>query len=141
MRRLRHRHLRDHRHGRPGRGGFFCSVVCACLLDKLSDEDIAHIACTLYDWSDETSRLTFSVAVFKEESPEIAQIKEMYRQMGETIHSRPLQVFQELVKPWQADELGYRTMEEWHGIEVAMSQEDMVHFGAGGGIHGVYLVK
>jgi len=107
----------------------------------MSEEDVAHTARVLYDWSDETSQLAFNMAIFKEESPEVAQLKEMYRQMGETLYFHPLEVFQELIKPWRADELGYRTMEEWHGIEVAMSEEDLRHTVAGGGIYGVYLVK
>jgi hypothetical protein len=65
----------------------------------------------------------------------------MYRQMGEEVHFRLLEVFEELIKPWRPDELGYRTMEEWHGIEVAMSEEDLKDFIAGGGAYGVYLVK
>jgi hypothetical protein len=32
-------------------------------------------------------------------------------------------------------------MEEWHGIEVAMSEEDLKIFAAGGAGYGVYLVK
>ena len=107
----------------------------------MSDEDIAHTARVLYDWSDETSHLAFEIAGFNEESPELAQVKEMYRQIGETLHFHALEVFQEIIKPWHADELGYRVLEEWHGIEVTMSEEDLEHFVAGGGGYGVYLVK
>jgi hypothetical protein len=107
----------------------------------LSDEDIAHLARVLYDWSDDNSSLAFYIGVLDPESPEGAKLIETYRQMGETLHFRPLEAFQELVKPWRADELGYRTMEEWHGIEVAMSEEDLKSFGAGGSGYGVFLVK
>ena len=108
----------------------------------LSDEDIAHAARTLYDWSDETSCLAFYISVGPEESPGIVEAIELTRQLvGEERYLRPLEVFKELVRPWRPDELGYRTMEEWHGIEVAMSEEDLKAFAAGGGGYGVYLVK
>jgi len=107
----------------------------------LSDDDIAHIARTLYDWSDDTSCLAFFIGMSNPDDPASAKMIEIYRQMGELLHFRPLETFQELVKPWRADELGYRPMSEWHGIEVAMSEEDFRAFPASGGGYGVYLVK
>jgi hypothetical protein len=107
----------------------------------LSDEDIAHVARVLYDESDETSCLAFYIGMADPDSPGTAKMKEMYRQMGETLHFRHLETFQELVKPWRADELGYRSMDQWHGIEVAMSQEDLASFVGGGSGYGVFLVK
>jgi hypothetical protein len=108
----------------------------------LADEDIAHAARILYDWSDEESCLAFYLAGMADrESPEGAKMYELYRQMGEELYDRPLEVFEELVRPWRSDELGYRSMAEWHGIEVAMSEEDLKIFAAGGSGHGVYLVK
>ena len=108
----------------------------------MSDEEIAHAARTLYDWSDENSCLAFYIGMQDPEAPATAKGIELTRQMvGEERYFRPLEVFKELVKPWRPDELGYRTMEEWHGIEVAMSEEDLKDFGAGGGGYGVYLVK
>jgi hypothetical protein len=108
----------------------------------LTDEDIAHAARILYDWSDEESCLAFYLAGMADrESPEGAKMYELYRQMGEELYDRPLKVFEELVRPWRPDELGFRSMAEWHGIEVAMSEEDLKIFAAGGSGHGVYLVK
>ena len=107
----------------------------------MSDEDIAHVARTLYDWSGEKSCLAFFIGVQDPEAPATIKGMEMYRQMGVEIHFRPLEVFKELIAPWRPDELGYRTMEEWHGIEVAMSEEDLKIFAAGGAGYGVYLVK
>jgi hypothetical protein len=107
----------------------------------MADEDIAHVARTLYDSSDESSCLAFYIGVGDPESPALAKEIEMYRQMGEELYFRPLEVFKELIKPWRPDELGYRTMEEWHGIEVAMSEEDLETFVTGGSGYGVYLVK
>jgi hypothetical protein len=107
----------------------------------LPDEDIAHLARALYDWSDGTSCIAFYVGMAETDSPETAKVVEIYRQMGEMLHFRSLEVFQELVKPWRSDELGYRSMNDWHGIDVAMSEEDLESFGAGGSGYGVYLIK
>lgn len=107
----------------------------------LADEDIAHIARALYDWADESSCLAFYIGVGDPESPALAKEIEIYRQMGEELYFRPLEVFKKLIEPWRPDELGYRTMEEWHGIEVAMSEEDLETFVAGGSGYGVYLVR
>ena len=107
----------------------------------ITDEDIAHIASTLYDWSHESSCLAFYISGGKPGDPAVDKMLDLYRQMGQEIYSRSLEVFKELVRPWRADELGYRTMEQWHGIEVAMSEEDLKTFSAGGAGYGVYLVK
>jgi hypothetical protein len=107
----------------------------------LTDNDVAHAARVLYDWSDENSCLAFYVAMFDPDDPSMAKVVEMNRQMGEELHFHPLETFKELVKPWQADALGYRAMDEWHGIEVKMTEEDFKSFAAGGSGYGVYLVK
>ncbi|MFB0537078.1 MAG: SAM-dependent methyltransferase [Anaerolineae bacterium] len=107
----------------------------------MSDEDIAHAARVLYDWSDENSCLAFYVGMGDPEDPAFAKMIETYRQMGEELHFRQLEVFKEITKPWRADELGYRAMDEWHGIEVAMNEEDLKSFATGGSGYGVYLVK
>jgi hypothetical protein len=107
----------------------------------MSDEDIIHVARTLHDWSDEKSCLAFFMPAQDPRSPATAKGVEMYRKMGEEVHFRSLEALKELVKPWRPDELGYRTMAEWHGIEVTMSEEDLKIFGAGGAGYGVYLIK
>jgi hypothetical protein len=107
----------------------------------MTDDDIVHVARTLYDWSDGGSCLAFYLGMVNTEDPALVKMAEVFRQMGEEWHFRPLEVFQELFKPWRPDELGYRTMEEWHGIEVKMSAKDLEAFTAGGSGYGVYLVK
>ena len=82
--------------------------------------------------------MAFFIAIGNPEVPAFAKMMEIYRQMGEELYFRPLEVFKELVKPWHSDELGYRTVNEWHGIEVEMSEEELEAFGID---YGVYLVK
>lgn len=106
----------------------------------LTDEDIARAARVLYDWSDDTSCLAYFVNIGDPDSPMISQMAENYRRMGEALHFRPVETFQELVKPWHADDLGYRPMSEWHGIDI--DTQELIDSGSpGGGGAGVYLVK
>jgi hypothetical protein len=107
----------------------------------LSDKEIAHIARVLYDWSDGDSCLAFYLQPGSTDSPAAVQALQMYRQMGEQLYFRPVEAFQELLQPWKADDLGYRTMEEWHGMRVEMNGQDRAFFPAGVSGYGVYLVK
>jgi hypothetical protein len=107
----------------------------------ISDQAIAHAARTLHDWSDNGSTLAFYCQPGSTDDPATARPLEIYRQMGEEVYVRSVEVFKELFKPWVADDLGYRTMEEWHGISVEMSEEDRVFWPGGVSGYGVYLVK
>jgi hypothetical protein len=107
----------------------------------LTDEDIAHAAHTLYDWSDEASCLAFFLSISNPEDPSIAKHMEIYRQMGEELHFRPLEVYRELIKPWRPDNLGYRTLREWHGIELELTAADQQAYAGAGEPSGVYLIK
>jgi len=107
----------------------------------LTDEEIAHAARVLYDWSDEGSCWAVNRVWGDPEDPAVAKVDEMFKQMGDEVYHRTLETFKELTKPWRPDELGYRSMAEWHGIELAMSEEDLKSFTTGDPGHGVYLVK
>ena len=107
----------------------------------LSDEEIAQAARVLYDWSDEGSCWAVNRVWGAPGDPAVAKVDEMFKQMGDEVYHRPLETFKELIKPWRPDELGFRSMAEWHGIELAMSEEDLKSFTVGGPGHGVYLVK
>jgi hypothetical protein len=65
----------------------------------------------------------------------------LYRQMGETLYFHNVPEFAELVKPWVADPLGYRTMEDWHGVESPLTPEDYILLPGGTTGIGAYLVK
>ncbi len=107
----------------------------------MTDDDIAYVARILYDWSDASSCWAVFLSEGNPDHPALKKLREIYEQMGEPLYYRPLSVFQELVRPWRPDELGFRSMEEWHGLKDTMTEEDMQMFAAGGGGYGVYLVK
>ncbi|MDW8068623.1 MAG: SAM-dependent methyltransferase [Anaerolineae bacterium] len=107
----------------------------------MTNEDIAHVARVLYEWSDEASCWAISLPEGNPDHPGVRKVVEIYHQMGEPVYYRPLSVFRELVQPWRPDELGFRTMEEWHGLQETMTEEDKQYAAAGGGGYGVYLIK
>ena len=117
------------------------ALVCWGISMYLNDDEIAHIARALYDWSDEDSCLAFYLQPGSTDSTAAAETVEVYRRMGEKLYFRSVEGFQELVLPWRPDELGFRTMEEWHGIQVDMDEEDRAFFPGGVSGYGVYLVK
>jgi hypothetical protein len=69
------------------------------------------------------------------------KVDQLYKQMGDQLHFRTLPVFKQLLQPWVADSLGFRTMEEWHGVESPLTAEDRVFFPDGTVGYGAYLVK
>lgn len=107
----------------------------------LSDAEIAHMARFLYDWSGEGSCWACNLVSGDPEDPAVAKVNEMFTRMGDDVYLRPLETFKELIKPWHPDELGFRSMAMWHGIELDMREEDFKAFGAGDPGHGAYLVK
>ncbi|MBL8131281.1 MAG: SAM-dependent methyltransferase [Anaerolineae bacterium] len=105
----------------------------------LADEEIRHIAQTLYDWTAPGSVFAFYLQLADAVDPTSSKVIEMYRQMGEELHFRSVEECKELMKPWVADAKGWVPMETWHGIE-PLSPEERQQFPQGVG-YGVYLVK
>lgn len=109
----------------------------------LSDDDIAHIARTLYDWSAPNSVWAFNAqaANGNVNDPAVAKLLAIYKQMGSTFTIRPLERYLELLHPWKP-ETGFIPLLEWHGFDQSlMTPEDLAGAGPGGGGYGAYLVK
>lgn len=107
----------------------------------LTDDEIKRISKELYDYSDDDSCMAFYLQPYDPESEVGRQVMELYSKMGDPLQFRNLPAFKELFKPWVADKLGYRTMEEWHGVESPLAPEEMHFFPDGTVGYGVYLVK
>lgn len=107
----------------------------------LSDDDIPAITKSLYDWSDDESCLAFYMQPGNLETGIGAQINEVYGKMGETLYFRDVERFKEMFKPWTADHLGYRSMEEWHGMDSLLTEEDKQYLPGDSVGYGAYLVK
>jgi O-methyltransferase involved in polyketide biosynthesis len=114
------------------------AIILNGILMFLSEDEIAHAARVLYDWAAEGSCLATSTETIPTEKvPKFQKILDMYEQMGEDLYARSVEVYQELLQPWQPDEHGFQTAEYWLGIEKAMSEEEAM----GASRHGAFLFK
>ena len=108
----------------------------------LTDDEIAHIAQTLYNRAADDGCLAFYLQPADlERDGRGAEIYDIYSKMGEDLHFRSLSAFKELFKPWVPDSLGYRTMEEWHSVDTPLTEDDKKVMSDGTVGYGVYLVK
>jgi hypothetical protein len=110
----------------------------------LSDEDLAHMARVLYDWTGAAAVWAFNAmgSDVNQEDPAVIRVKQIYKSMGQAEYARTLVAYQDLVAPWHADAGGFISLLQWHGMtEREMTDEDRQAFGAGGGGYGAYLVK
>lgn len=107
----------------------------------LADNEVTQIVKELYDWSSADSTLAFYLQPADMNSDNGRSIDDLYKSMGEQLHFRSVEQFQELFKPWKTDSLGYRTMEEWHGVDSPLTDEDRDFFSSGTVGYGAYLVK
>ena len=107
----------------------------------MRDQEIAHVARVLDDWADDESCLAFYLQPGSTDSDVASQVLQVYRQMGEDLYFRSVDAFEELVKPWEADQFGYRSMEAWHGVRVEMDENDRAFWPDGISGYGAYLVK
>lgn len=107
----------------------------------LSDPEIQQVVRELYEWSSNDSTLAFYLQPADMESEDGQSVIDIYQKMGEQLHFRSVERFKELFKPWDADSLGYRTMEEWHGVNSPLTDVDRHFFSSGTVGYGAYLVK
>lgn len=107
----------------------------------LQDDDIANISKSLHSVAADNSCLAFYLQPADIDSEGGEKITELYKNMGDDLHFRSLARFKELFLPWKADDLGYRTMEDWHGIGSPLTEDDRQYFPDGTVGYGVYLQK
>jgi hypothetical protein len=110
----------------------------------LTDEDIAHAARALAEWSGPGSVWAFQAqgAVDTPDDPSVANVMQVYASIGTPMYFRSLDRFRELLVPWHPDEHGYISLIDWHGLDPAiLSGDDQQAWGATGGNFGAYLIK
>jgi hypothetical protein len=107
----------------------------------MKDEELAFAAQYLYDWAGPRSCWAFNaqLADLGKIDPVVTKL---YDQMGAALHLRDLAQYQTLVQPWHADEPGFVSFLDWHGLDRAeMSQDKLTAVAPAGGGYGAYLVK
>ncbi len=109
-----------------------------------TDAELTHVMQSVYAWAGPHSVMAFNAqgADVDENDPSMAELIALYRRMGAAMTARTLAQYQELVKPWHADERGFISMVKWHGMDrFDDSSEDAKLASVAGGSYGAYLVK
>ncbi|MGB9871520.1 MAG: SAM-dependent methyltransferase [Anaerolineae bacterium] len=114
----------------------FNAVTCF-----LTEEEIRRIARALYEWAAPGSKLfaTFETKDPHRTTPKMEQFLAMFDQMGSPYHFLTLEQAMEWMKPWEADERGYRPLAEWLGMPDQITEADRE--GVGLEFYGAILVK
>ncbi|RME83338.1 MAG: hypothetical protein D6775_08335 [Caldilineae bacterium] len=110
----------------------------------LSDDELAHAAQVLYEWSGPRSCLAFNAqaADVDEDNPIRHKIHALYEQMGTPLHNRSLERARLLLQPWRLGPEGFTSLFDWHGIDTSvMTEMERKVFGTGGAGYGAYFVK
>jgi hypothetical protein len=110
----------------------------------IKDEELAFAAKYLYDWAGPRSCWAFNAQLANVGRADLVVTKmvQLYEQMGSPLYLRDLDQYQTLVQPWHADETGFVSFLDWHGLgQAEMNQDDRSIAGPGGGGYGAYLVK
>jgi len=114
----------------------FNAVTCF-----LADEEIQRIVRALYDWAAPGSKMfgTFETNDPNLMTPRIQQFVDMFDRMGSPYHFLTLEKSIELMKPWEADEPGFRPLAEWLGLQDQITEADRE--GVGLEFYGAILIK
>lgn len=110
----------------------------------LTDDDIASLARTLYDWSAPGTcwACNATLANMNMENENLQQTLAYYQSLNSPMYVRPLERFRELLLPWKPDERDFVSIYDWHNIDLATVREDIRDvLGPGGGGYGAYLIK
>lgn len=109
-----------------------------------TDAELGHVMQSVYEWAGPNSVMAFNAqgADVDENDPSMAQLIALYRRMGAAMTARTLAQYRELIKPWRADEHGFISMVDWHGVDMfGDSPDDAKLVSVAGGSYGAYLVK
>jgi hypothetical protein len=120
------------------------ALVSWAIAGFVTDEALSHAASVLYDWVGPKGCWAFHTqgAGSDPDDPKVAEVLEIYEQMGKPFYIRSLDDFKSLIHPWQAGEEGFISLLEWHGFDQSiMDDEALTAYGSGGVGYGAYLVK
>ena len=112
----------------------------------MTDDEVAHAARILYDWSGNKSCWAFNAqgadANVDSEDPEAARGLDIYKQSGTPGYIRSLEKYSQLIQPWKPDQQVFVSLLDWHKIDQSeMTDEDRRIYGNTGGGYGAYLIK
>ncbi len=106
-----------------------------------TEEEIRRIVGALYEWAAPGSKMfaTFETKDPNLMTPRMQQFLDMFDRMGSPYHFLTLEQSIEIMKPWEADEPGFRPLAEWLGLQDQITEEDRE--GVGLEFYGAILVR
>ena len=108
----------------------------------IKDEGLKHALNYLYEWAAPGTCLAFNGQVISRDDPAAQKVMAIYKQTGSPIYPRTAAEYEEMVKPWKPDSMGFVPLLEWHGFDESELDEDgATGFGPMGGAVGAYLIK
>jgi O-methyltransferase involved in polyketide biosynthesis len=108
----------------------------------LPDEKLKYALQTLYNWTGKGSKLFFcdADADASEVTNKLKPVFELYAKIGQPIYIRSKDKLLEMAKPWNVDEPGFQTLDEWIGMGETVTQQEKTEWG-GKGFYGVIFSK
>ena len=108
----------------------------------LPDKKLKSALQTLYNWAGKGSKLFFcdADADASEVTAKLKPVFELYAKIGQPIYIRSKDKLLEMAKPWNVDEPGFQTLDEWIGMGETVTQQEKTEWG-GKGFYGVIFSK
>lgn len=93
----------------------------------MTDDAVGRAAKVLYDWADTGSRLFLCDMCLEGDtiSPQLQELFNIYRGLGQPMRFRPLDTLKKLIPPWKVREPGFLPLEEWIGMKAVVAEETM----------------
>jgi O-methyltransferase involved in polyketide biosynthesis len=108
----------------------------------LPDEKLKYALQILYNWAGKGSKLFFcdADADASEVTDKLKPVFELYAKIGQPIYIRSKDKLLEMAKPWNVDEPGFQTLDEWIGMGETVTQQEKTEWG-GKGFYGAIFSK
>jgi len=107
----------------------------------LTDTQINHAMKVLYDWTDEGSILFITDVDGSDIKSSFQEFSDIYKNMNQPIFLRPKEELIKLVKPWNVENPGFISLENWIGISSTVTEEAKTAWGGKSGLIGGFLRK
>ena len=110
----------------------------------LPDDVLEHALKAIYEWADEGSKLFLCDADAdpSQTTDSLELVFDLYAKIGQPIYIRTKDRLMEMARPWQIDEPGLLSLDEWIGMGQAAREEAVGEWGGSEkGFYGVILKK
>jgi hypothetical protein len=110
----------------------------------LSEEDIAALARSLYEWAPSSTYWVFNAPLVEVNAQHLGLIQVMayYKSIGEPLYIHSLDRLKKLLQPWTLDERGFVSFLAWNDHSPSLlPPEELAAVGPAGGGYSAYLIR